>query len=122
MPLQHRKPSSAASAGNSITEVAKEIEERVEKAILLLWDELPSWQQDNHYIRSGYRRESRSYRESFASLGYLHNESVNIYSHLLGAIAFTCLGVILNSILGPRYVSASTSNVLAFACFFLGAF
>lgn len=23
--------------------------------ILLLWDELPAWQQDNQHIRSGYR-------------------------------------------------------------------
>src|SRR5436190_396371 len=113
MSLRHRKPSSITLTANTISEVAKEIEERVQKAILLLWDELPLWQQDNHYIRSGYRRESRSYRESFASLGYLHNESVNIYSHLLGAIAITCLGVILHSILGPKYVSASTSDVMA---------
>ncbi|KAF9427349.1 hypothetical protein BGZ94_005068 [Podila epigama] len=58
---------------------------------LCTWAELPAWMQDNPAILTGYRRETFSYRKSIASLGYLHNESVNIWSHLLGAITFIIL-------------------------------
>lgn len=63
--------------------------------LTVTWEELPAWQQDNHYIRTGYRPASASFLKSFASLGYLHNESVNIYSHLLGAIFFIIFGSLI---------------------------
>lgn len=47
------------------------------------YHELDEWQQDNHFIKSGYVKQTNSYKECFKSLTYLHNESVNIYSHLL---------------------------------------
>lgn len=50
---------------------------------LAFYHELDPWQQDNHYIRSGYVKETRSYAKCFRLLLYLHNESVNIYSHLI---------------------------------------
>ncbi|POS82665.1 hypothetical protein EPUL_004488 [Erysiphe pulchra] len=64
-------------------------------SLTVTWEELPAWQQDNHYIRTGYRPASASFLKSFSSLGYLHNESVNIYSHLLGAIFFAILGSLI---------------------------
>ncbi|RKF57778.1 ADIPOR-like receptor SPBC12C2.09c [Erysiphe neolycopersici] len=64
-------------------------------SLTVTWEKLPAWQQDNHYIRTGYRPASASFLKSFASLGYLHNESVNIYSHLLGAFFFTVLGSLI---------------------------
>lgn len=48
--------------------------------------ELDEWQQDNHYIRSSYVRETRSFRKCFESLTYVHNETVNIYTHLIPSI------------------------------------
>lgn len=104
-----------------LTDTAKELEKRVESALLVLWDDLPSWQQDNHYIHSGYRPASNSYQKSFASLSYLHNESVNIYSHLVGAIVFSVSGFLLHIIIRPRYESATPADIFAFACFFAGA-
>lgn len=104
-----------------LTATAKKVEKRVEKALTVLWDDLPPWQQDNHYIISGYRPASASFWKSFASLSYLHNESVNIYSHLLGACGFSVAGLVLYSVIKPRYESASLSDILAFGCFFAGA-
>ncbi|KAL8940802.1 MAG: hypothetical protein Q9216_002628 [Gyalolechia sp. 2 TL-2023] len=49
---------------------------------LKTWDEIPSWQQDNEYILSGYREVTGSFIRSFHSLAHLHNETINIYSHL----------------------------------------
>jgi len=102
-------------------ETVKQAEKRVEKALLVLWDDLPSWQQDNHYIHTGYRPASGSFSKSFASLGYLHNESVNIYSHLLGAVIFSITAGVIYTQIKPRYETASSGDVLAFSCFFLGA-
>ncbi|KAK3809451.1 MAG: hemolysin-III related-domain-containing protein [Benniella sp.] len=51
------------------------------------WDEVPAWLQDNPAIWNGYRRPTFSYKKCLASLGFLHNESVNIWTHLLGALA-----------------------------------
>jgi adiponectin receptor len=117
MSARQRKPTTA----EVVTDKAKKLEKKVEHALTVLWDDLPSWQQDNHYIYSGYRPASASFQKSFASLGYLHNESVNIYSHLLGALIFSAAGVLLYKIIKPRYESAATSDILAFGCFFAGA-
>jgi adiponectin receptor len=117
MPARQRKP----SASGTLVETIKQTEKRIENALVVLWDDLPSWQQDNHYIHSGYRPASGSFYKSFASLGYLHNETVNIYSHLLGAIIFTIAGSVLYTVIRPRYESATPGDVAAFSCFFAGA-
>ncbi|KXX76775.1 ADIPOR-like receptor IZH2 [Madurella mycetomatis] len=83
---RQRRPSTTAK---TVVAAAKQVEAKVETALLILWDELPHWRRDNAFILSGYRQTSNSVRASLASLGYLHNESVNIWTHLLGAAAFT---------------------------------
>ena len=85
---------------------------------LLRWGALPAWQQDNQYIYGHYRPASYSYSTSFQSLFYLHNESVNIHSHLLGAFLFLCLSF---SIYAFCEYPVSSSDIIAFSCFFLGA-
>jgi len=117
MSVRKRRPSTS----EVIADAVKKVGDKVENTLTVLWDDLPSWQRDNHYIHSGYRPASASFQKSFASLGYLHNESVNIYSHLLGAVAFSMAGTILYTVIKPRYESATSSDILAFGCFFLGA-
>ncbi|TRX89055.1 hypothetical protein FHL15_010074 [Xylaria flabelliformis] len=60
---------------------------------LLFFHEIPAWQQDNEYILSGYRSTSGSAWKSVTSLRYLHNQTINAYSHLLGAVLFLALPV-----------------------------
>ncbi|KAK3361174.1 hemolysin-III related-domain-containing protein [Lasiosphaeria ovina] len=117
---RQRRPSNAAA--QTVVDAARKVESKVEQALLVLWDELPSWRRDNAYIVRGYRQTSNSCWRSFASLGYLHNETVNIWSHLLGALTFTVGAVILHSVIAPRYESASDADLLVFSCFFAGAF
>ncbi|KZZ95691.1 Hly-III-related protein [Ascosphaera apis ARSEF 7405] len=88
---------------------------------LVLWDDLPLWQRDNQYIRSGYRPMSNSVKGSFRSLLYLHNETVNIYSHLLPSLLIVPSSFIIINALRSRYESASQADVIAFSCFFIGA-
>lgn len=93
----------------------------LEERLLLLWDDLPHWRRDNAFIRSGYRPSKASYLHSFLSLSHLHNESVNIWSHLLGSAAALSGAIYLWAVVHPRYESASESDILVFACFFGGA-
>ncbi|KAI5462823.1 mPR-like GPCR protein [Mariannaea sp. PMI_226] len=109
------------STTETIIDTARSMEQKLERTLLLLWDDLPAWRRDNHFIRSGYRDSRGSYLHSFQSLFYLHNESVNIWSHLLGAIAFLVGGAYVYQVVHQRYDSASAMDVAIFACFFGGA-
>ncbi|KAI6777165.1 hypothetical protein HG530_001110 [Fusarium avenaceum] len=114
---RNRRP----SATDNLIDAAKKIESKAENSLLLLWDELPEWRRDNAFILSGYRQSQNSYAHSFRSLFYMHNESVNIWSHLLGAIIFLASAAYVDRVVRPRYASASSTDVLVFACFFGGA-
>lgn len=105
----------------SVRESADAVKDVVKEELIVLWEKLPSWQQDNRFIVSGYRSASGSYRKSAASLGYLHNETINIYTHLLGSIAFAIGGFVLWSTIATRYKTATSEDVYVFSCFFLGA-
>lgn len=85
---------------------------------LLRWEELHAWQKDNQYILAHYRPASYSYYVSFQSIFFLHNESVNIHTHLLGALVFLFIAFIayayaVHIVSGP--------DILAFGCFVFGA-
>ncbi|KAI2640644.1 HlyIII-domain-containing protein [Hypomontagnella submonticulosa] len=116
--LRRRRSSSTAS---TLAQVAKDVEHKIASALLVLWDDLPAWRRDNHFILSGYRPDSNSYWRSFSSLFYVHNESVNIWTHLFGALFFPTIGTWLYHVIAPRYASANSSDTLVFACFFAGA-
>jgi adiponectin receptor len=107
----------AKAAASQIAKGEKELEKR----LTVLWNDLPEWQQDNHYITSGYRPQSNSYLRSARSLGYMHNETVNIYTHLIGAVMALVSGGVVYFVLRPRYETATMEDVFVFGCFFLGA-
>lgn len=87
---------------------------------LVHWKDLPHWQQDNHHIHASYRRASYSYARSWQSIFHWHNESVNIWSHLIpGALALP-FSIVLYKTLEPRYEQASAADVIALGCFFIG--
>ncbi|EKM76775.1 hypothetical protein AGABI1DRAFT_115647 [Agaricus bisporus var. burnettii JB137-S8] len=60
---------------------------------LITWNELEEWQKDNEYIVGGYRRVRHNWMACIESVyAYLHNETINIHSHLWAAIlvAYLC--------------------------------
>jgi adiponectin receptor len=88
---------------------------------LIKFETLEHWRQDNHYIVNSYRKTANSYRRSYASVFQIHNETVNIWSHLLPAVLSLPIASGLYYTLGPRYDRAFRSDVVAMGCFFLGA-
>ncbi|KAM3070914.1 hypothetical protein ACMFMG_009826 [Clarireedia jacksonii] len=89
---------------------------------LKLWSELETWQQeDNNYIETGYRAATASLWDCFASWGYLHNETINIWSHLIGAALFASLPVYLyRAELPSRYAAATKADVVVCVIYFVG--
>lgn len=111
----------AKKASKQFSKSEQALEKKIEEKLTVLWNDLPTWQRDNHYITSGYRPATNSYPKSFQSITYLHNETVNIWSHLIGALLALFGSFIIYSILSPRYSSATQEDVVVFSCFFLGA-
>jgi adiponectin receptor len=89
--------------------------------LLLHWNDVPSWQQDNEFILSGYRQASGSFRESLNSLQHIHNEVVNIYSHLLGAVLFAALPIYVCVKVRNNHAIVQVGDIIGFAAFFFGA-
>ena len=55
------------------------------------YEEAPKFIQDNEYLKHGYLLHCNTFKKIFKSFLIIHNESVNIYSHLLGAFFFFML-------------------------------
>jgi len=72
-------------------------------SMLLHWDSLEPWQQDNEHILHHYRPSSGGHWQSIRSLGYLHNQTVNIYSHLLGALGFFAVAFTFDNQISSKY-------------------
>jgi adiponectin receptor len=99
----------------------RKVEEKAKAALTVLWNDLPVWMRDNHYIHSGYRPQSNSYSKSAASLAYLHNETVNIFTHIIGAVMAAGTATFIYFSIRPRFHMATREDVLVFSCFFGGA-
>jgi len=57
---------------------------------LLKYNEAPAYLQQNQYIHTGYR-SPQSYIECMRSVFLFHNETLNIWTHLLGFLVFSSL-------------------------------
>lgn len=113
-------------AGTKLRHTATEEHDRIDSSAdvwssLIRWDDVPHWMQDNHHIHTAYRKASYSYKRSIVSIFHFHNESVNIWSHLIPSLLSLPAGLLLYSVLKPRYGRASSGDVIAMSCFFAGA-
>ncbi|KAF2153714.1 mPR-like GPCR protein [Myriangium duriaei CBS 260.36] len=88
---------------------------------LYSFSDLPPWRKDNAHILSSYRPESGSHLAALPSLFLLHNETCNIWSHLLGLFFFATFGLFFHLHLLPTAYPAHTpGDAVAFLCFFTG--
>ncbi|CAH6721543.1 ADIPOR-like receptor Izh2p [[Candida] jaroonii] len=87
MSVRQRKTTDTTSkTSTSTSSTSEKVKDFTKTMKLSFYHELDEWQQDNHFIKSGYVRGTNSYKESFLSLFYIHNETGNIYSHLLPSL------------------------------------
>ncbi|KAJ3571935.1 hypothetical protein NPX13_g5210 [Xylaria arbuscula] len=83
------------------------------------WQEISPWQLDNKYIISGYRPERSDYLEIFTSLTFLHNETCNVYTHLIGAIILPLVATIFMRYMAePHFFNVSSMDYTTFGLYF----
>jgi adiponectin receptor len=78
---------------------------------------LPQWLQDNDFLHFGHRPPLPT-SECFKSIIRIHTETGNIWTHLLGVVAFIGLASFL---LSRPSNELQLQEKLVFACFFIGA-
>ncbi|KAJ5605224.1 hypothetical protein N7510_010378 [Penicillium lagena] len=76
----------ASGTDRSDAPLLKKLDRTRSRPWLLNSEDVPTWYAHNTYIRTGYRPVTPSARLCFESLAYLHNETVNVYSHLIPAV------------------------------------
>ena len=82
------------------------------------WNEV-SERPDNEFILSRYRRKPTNYLETFKSLTFLHNETGNVYTHLIGALLLPLVATaFLRDLHRPQFVSVSGADYFMFGLFF----
>ncbi|RDB29733.1 ADIPOR-like receptor SPBC12C2.09c [Hypsizygus marmoreus] len=94
---------------------------RSKKHKTLHYTELAPWQKDNEYIVHGYRQVQNHWRGCLTSVyAYLHNETVNIHSHLWGAALFIYFLANFNSVhrSGTTWVDSAVFTVFLLSAVF----
>lgn len=61
-----------------------------------MYEEVPPWRQGNESLRSSYRANHSNFREATGTICQCHNETVNIWTHLIGAVGFLSLCFIIH--------------------------
>lgn len=74
------------------------------------WEDIPRWMQCDPYIRRGYRPQLDSFSVCFQSIFYLHNESVNIWSHIISALIILSVPLLFGYSSLPDGGSFSTAD------------
>ncbi|KAI2465239.1 hemolysin-III channel protein-like protein Izh2 [Annulohypoxylon bovei var. microspora] len=89
---------------------------------LVEWENLPPWKQHgSEHLRTGYRPECASLWSCLHSWSYIHNETVNIFSHIIGALLFLALPLyVFRTEVPPRYRLATTADIIVCSVYFLG--
>jgi adiponectin receptor len=80
---------------------------------------MPKWFKvgNNECVLDAYRPISGSVYASFCSWCYLHNETVNIYSHLIPAVVFLLGEWYILQYLASEYPRVTSTDFVAFSCF-----
>ncbi|CAL4069310.1 unnamed protein product, partial [Meganyctiphanes norvegica] len=127
--LRQRSTKQNETNGDDITpsDMMHELYERSEEFVHKVWDKvpcwsvvhhsmLPQWLQDNEYLHNWHRPHLPSFAECFKSVFKLHSETGNIWTHLVGCIAFIYVMIYFLSVSPIVF-----EEKFIFSTFFLGA-
>ncbi|CAF0781166.1 unnamed protein product [Didymodactylos carnosus] len=79
---------------------------------------LPEWLGDNHFLLQKHRPPANSIRECLISIASIHSETVNIWTHLIGAL---CISVTFILFLLDNNRQMDISDFITFSSFFISA-
>lgn len=102
---------------------AEQAEEFVKKVWEAGWrvvhhNSLPNWLRDNDFLHKGHRLPTNSFVACFKSVFRIHTETGNIWTHLLGMIAF--VGITAYFLSRPT-MEIQWQEKAIFSAFFIGA-
>jgi len=114
---------SAGRMAKAASEVPMEVINKVRHWNLLSFKKLPSWMKDNEYLQFGHRPELNSFKECFKSIFGIHSETGNIWTHLIGFVAFVTVAIIfyVKPLCDQCHTDLALREKLIFLFFFLGA-
>ncbi len=104
-------------------ELAKDVYERLRNWKACHYEVLPDWLRDNEHLHFGHRPELKSFAECFRSIFRIHTETGNIWTHLIGFVAFVVVTVVfyVRPLCATCQLDIQLSEKLIFLCFFVGA-
>lgn len=120
-------PSRAYDKAEEIAHKAEEFAHKAEEIAHKVWEagwtvlhhnHLPRWLRDNDFLIKGHRPPMNSFRACFKSIFRIHTETGNIWTHLLGFVAFA--GVASYFLSRPS-IEIQWQDKLVFSAFFFGA-
>ena len=87
------------------------------------FDKLPAWMKDNEHLHFGHRPELHSFAECFKSIFRIHTETGNIWTHLIGFIAFVIATIVfyVKPLCTTCQLDIALQEKLVFLTFFIGA-
>ncbi|KAJ3498375.1 hypothetical protein NLG97_g1172 [Lecanicillium saksenae] len=119
MPQPEVKKRNARGAGTSTTMEMPFATSAAKQRRTLTWHEAAEWQRDSKYILSGYRPEKADYLEILTSLTFLHNETCNVYTHLIGALLLPLIATtIMRGLSQSQFSIVSGTDYTMFGIFF----
>ncbi|ORX81252.1 HlyIII-domain-containing protein [Basidiobolus meristosporus CBS 931.73] len=103
-----------------ISPTGREVSSRF-SSLLLSFSELPKWMKDNNYILTGYRPPTFSYLKCAHSLLYIHNQTGNVYSHLLGVVLFLYMAFFTAKEILPQHETTDWTDFAVMYIYIAGA-
>lgn len=115
-----RNRKSARSSPALSADLVAKVERPIENVLLAIAD-VPEWLQENEYIHTGYRPPSYSLKKSIRSILAVHNETINIWSHIIGCVLFLAIPIyVFTTEIPPRYRVATREDIIVCSTYFIG--
>jgi len=110
-------------AAHAATQVPAKVLESVKHWNHLSFAKLPAWMKDNEFIKFYHRPELNSVTECFKSILGVHSETGNIWTHLIGFIAFVICTIVfyVKPLCDQCHTDLDIGEKLIFLFFFIGA-
>eukprot|EP00092_Neocalanus_flemingeri_P032943 GFUD01035825.1.p1 GENE.GFUD01035825.1~~GFUD01035825.1.p1 ORF type:complete len:483 (-),score=114.21 GFUD01035825.1:40-1488(-) len=114
---------SAGRMAKTASEVPIEVMKKVKHWNTLSFTKLPGWMKDNEFLQFGHRPELNSFRECFKSIFGIHSETGNIWTHLIGFVAFVTVAIVfyMKPLCDQCHTDLELREKLIFLFFFIGA-
>jgi len=121
--LPQHEESKDGDEGSRIGTLAHNAAEQAEEFVLKVWkgcnfNALPQWLQDNDFLHTGHRPQLKSFYLCFKSIFRIHTETVNIWTHLIGCLAF--LGIAVYFLTRPSH-EIKVQEKMMYTLYFMGA-